>query len=333
MSAIPIYTGRWHDHSRGSILGDTVTLDVRWGSYLIAALSTFIGLVGTALWSLLAFVIHQCRVSRDNEDAVYFQQQVVYRNQGSTIGAFLDLVKIFWAWRRKTDDGNRAHGLGRRSCMFSLPPLLIFAAFTAAGIFIGEVAGPTYRSNDVKIGSSRCGYFTFNIKTADGAQDLELKTVNDTMNGRQYSKNCYHSNSSFGDCSVFPVQSLPYSSSFVDCPFGNDPSGSKLCLPDQSRALQMDTGLLDTDRHLGINAAQVNRLLVRNTVTCSPIRVHDYIEIVATEDPNFPFWDFYMGPVLGISNYTYRYPTHTVSDIVGYQITWGSVSNIDKLVV
>lgn len=97
MSAIPIYISRWQDHSRGQILGDTITLDVRWGCHLIAALSTFIGLVGTTLWSLHAFAIHQYRAAPDNEDAVFFQQQVVYRNQASALDAFLDILKIFCA--------------------------------------------------------------------------------------------------------------------------------------------------------------------------------------------------------------------------------------------
>jgi hypothetical protein len=320
MSAIPIYTGRWQDHSRGQILGDTVTIDVRWGGYLIAALSTFIGLVGTALWSLLAFTIHQYRAGPDKEDAVFFQQQVVYRNQASTFDAFLDIVRISWAWRRKKVAGKRVDGLGRRSFIFSLPPVLIFAAFTAAGIFIGEVAGPTYRSNNVKIGRSRCGYFSFDTETADGARALQLKILNDTMTGRQYAKSCYHSNSTFTDCSLFPVQSLPYSSSLVECPFGNDPSGEVSCLPDQGNALQMDTGLLDTNRYLGINAAPSNRLLLRKIVTCSPIRIHDYIEIATTDDPNFPELEVYMGAIPAGPNYTYSYETHTRSDVVGYQI-------------
>jgi hypothetical protein len=321
MSAIPVYIGRWQDHSRGQILGDTITLDVRWDGHLIAALSTFIGLVGTALWSLLAFAIHQYRASPDNEDAVFFQQQVVYRNQASALDAFLDILKIFCAWRRRKAVGKRANRLGRRSILLSLPPLLIFAAFTAAGIFISEVAGPTYRSNNVKVRSSRCGYFSFDTSTADGARAFSLKGLNDTMTGRQYAKSCYHSDSTFTDCSLFPVQSLPYNSSLVECPFGKDPSGQVSCLPDQGNALQMDTGLLDTDSYLGINAAPSNRLLIRNTVTCSPIRIHDYVEIATTDDANFPLWEVYLGPVTAVSNYTYLYATHTRSDVVGYQIT------------
>ena len=56
--------------------------------WLIATLSTFIGFVATAVWSLVAFTIHQRRAGPDKEDGVFFQQQVVYRNQGSSVGAF-----------------------------------------------------------------------------------------------------------------------------------------------------------------------------------------------------------------------------------------------------
>jgi hypothetical protein len=62
MSSIPVYVGKWHDYSRHSnILGIVVTLDVKWGGYLIAALSTFVGFVGTATWAIVAFSIHQSR--------------------------------------------------------------------------------------------------------------------------------------------------------------------------------------------------------------------------------------------------------------------------------
>src|SRR5690348_12594028 len=100
MSSMPVYLGRWQDNSRPGILGDTVTLEVRWGVYLIAALSTFVGLVGTALWSIVAFSIHQCRAKPDNDNAVFFQQQIIYRNQGTPLGALLDLVGVCWAWRK-----------------------------------------------------------------------------------------------------------------------------------------------------------------------------------------------------------------------------------------
>ena len=62
-----------------------------WVGYLIAALSIFVGFVVTAVWSLIAFTIHQRRAGPAKRDGVFFQQQVVYRNQGSSVGAFWTL--------------------------------------------------------------------------------------------------------------------------------------------------------------------------------------------------------------------------------------------------
>lgn len=328
MSAVPIYIGRWQDHSRSSsILGDTVTLNVHWGGYLIAALSTFVGLVGTALWLLLAFFIHQYRSAPGQHDGLYFQQQAIYRNQGSASGALQDLFKVCWSWRpRKATDQQpkekRVNSRVGRSVLFSLPPLIVFATFTAAGIFISEVAGPTYETNSVRLVSSRCGFFSYDTSTVDGRRAENLKVTNDTLAARQYAKTCYQSNTTFTDCALFPVQSLPFSSTMVPCPFGRDPSGENSCIPGSGQALQMDTGYLDTNRHLGINAAPENRLLFRNVVTCSPIRIDDYLEVVNNTDPTFPRLQYNMGGFYyDPSSYTYLYDTHTRADVVSYQIT------------
>lgn len=328
MSSIPIYVGRWQDHSRSSsILGDTITLDVRWGGYLIAALSTFVGLVGTALWLLVSFFIHQYRSSPGQHDGLYFQQQAVYRNQGSAPGALQDLIKVCWSWRpRKATDQQmksiRVNGRVGRSVLLSLPPLIVFATFTAAGIFISEVAGPTYETNSVRIVSSRCGFFSYDSSTIDGQRALNLKVTNDTLAARQYAKTCYQSNTTFSECALFSVQSLPFSSTMVPCPFGRDPTGENSCISGSGQALQMDTGYLDTNRHLGINAASGNRLLFRNVVTCSPIRIHDYLEVVNNTDSLYPRLQYNMGGIsIDPDSYTYLYDTHTRADVVGYQLT------------
>jgi hypothetical protein len=52
-----------------------------------------------------------------------------------------------------------------------------------------------------------------------------LKVVNDTLLGRGYTKTCYSSNTTLASCSLYPVQNLPYSSSLVECLFGDDPLG------------------------------------------------------------------------------------------------------------
>jgi hypothetical protein len=147
------------------------------GSHLIAALSIFIGLVGTALWSLAAFVIHQCRATPNNEDAVFFQQQVVYRNQASILDAFFDILKICWAWRRRKAVGKRVDGLERRSFLFSLPPLLIFVAFTVAPeSSLAKWHVQLIAVTMSKLGAQDVDIFAFDTSTAEGAVESESAT-------------------------------------------------------------------------------------------------------------------------------------------------------------
>lgn len=204
---------------------------------------------------------------------------------------------------------------------FWLPPLLVFVAFSAAGIFIGEVAGPTYRSNHVLAKSIRCGVAHFDSST-QGFSAEGLKFVNDTLLGREYAKKCYSSDTTLAGCSLCPVQNLPYSSSLVECPFGDDPSGQASCIPGQQGALPMDTGLLDINTYLSINAPPEDRPLLRNVVTCSPIHVQDYLKVRNnTSDARFPLRVYNMGPIKEITGYTYAYQTHTPVETVGYQMT------------
>jgi hypothetical protein len=84
----------------------------------------------------------------------------------------------------------------------------------------------------------------------------------------------------------------------------------------------MDTGLLDTNTYLGINAPPEDRLLLRNAVACSPIHVQDYLEVRNnTGDARFPSQVYNMGLIKEITGYTYAYQTHTAVDTVNYQRT------------
>jgi hypothetical protein len=317
MSSVPVYLGFWHDYSRGDVHGWTLTLSVRWGGYLVAALSTFVGLVGTCFWDLVAFGVHQWRAKSGDEDGLFFQQQVIYRNPASAAGAFIDILKICWAWSPRRSSWTRTRKLRRRSLYLSIPPLLVFVGFTAAGVFVGEVANPNYRSNDVKIKPPNCGFVEYNIATPAGSRDFDLHLVNDTLAARAYARNCYGPNTTLGACSLYPRQTLPYTISEVKCPFGKDPNGQSLCI--SKTALSADTGLLDTNSHLGINTTPKNRLLFRKSATCSPINARPYAQS-STEIGNAdPVWTFYLGPI-GTFNYTYQYSSRTKFDFVGYQM-------------
>jgi hypothetical protein len=323
MSSVPIYVGRWTDYSQGRVLGDTVTLNVRWGGYLIAALSTFIGIAGAAFWVITAFVIHQFSVREKDDDGVFFQHQVIYRNQGSATGVLLDLFFVCWNWRKQKGTGRRVNNLTRRTVIRSVPPLFVFIGFTAAAVFVGEISAPTYLGNNVKVQPSNCGFWAFDTDsdTETGLSEEFRKSVNDTLAARQYSRSCYHSNSISINCAFYPVKSVPYQTSMIPCPFANDPTGHELCLPAGNEALELDTGYLDTDEIFGINAASNDRILFRKVVTCSPIRAEAYLNKSSMDISGFAYWEFDMGPNKNLAPYTYKYDTQTIKDIVGYQVS------------
>lgn len=162
MSSTPVYTGFWHDYTLDGVNGWTLTLSVKWSGFLLAALLTFVAIVGGSLWSLIAFAIHQWRARRGEEDGVYFQQQVIYRNSLSPWSVIIELIKVYAAWRSSMRGGVSPRRLARRSFLLLLPPLVIVIGFTAAGIFVGSVTRPTYESNNVKIQPTNCGIVLFN---------------------------------------------------------------------------------------------------------------------------------------------------------------------------
>jgi hypothetical protein len=318
MSSIPVYTGPWEDHSKNNIvLGYVITLTARDGGYLIAALSTFVGFVGSCAWAIVAFSVHQSRARSlvGEADLAFMQQQAIYRNQGSSFSAALDMFRICWSWKKPR---NRPARVRRCSLLFSLPPLLVFAGFSAAGLFVARTAGEVNESNDVKVAHNRCGFLVYNSTAGFGAS--QIKVSNDTLAGRAYSRSCYGTNASLVECGVYPVQSLPIITSRVPCPFGSDPTGHDLCRFGNNEAILFDTGRLDSNSVFGINALAKNRVLARKMVTCSPIYIKNYYNI--TQDPNGNKIDtYYLGPLPDVpTEYTWIYHENTAKDFVSYQV-------------
>jgi hypothetical protein len=324
MPSVPVHVGYWRDYTQNSALGKTVTLDARSSSYLIAALSTFIGIVGSATWVTTAFIVHQLQARGGRDDGVYFQHQIIYRNQGTPLGALFDVWGVGWSWRAKTEAGKRYRRVRRlkaRTFWRSVPPLLVFVGFTAAGIFVGEIAAPGYVSNNVLVQHGRCGYWAFETESQNGLFAESYKSVNDTLAARQYARSCYAAaNDTLQDCGLYPVRRVAYNASMVGCPFLDDPNGDTLCLPAGNQALQMDTGYMDTSQTFGINTALANRILLRRVVTCAPIRTDAYLDTSSTDASGYTLWQFNMGPVRNATTYTYLYNTHTVSDLVSYSV-------------
>lgn len=319
MSTLPVQTGFWRDYTREGVHSWTLTLKTRWSGFLLASLATFVGMVGTSFWSLLSFALHQLRVKSGEADVLYFQHQVVLRNPATPLHAMVQFLKTGWAWRAQHSRRRLApRRLKSRTLLLLLPALLVFIGFTVAGIFVGDLTRPAYGSDNIKIKPLNCGQLSLDTETPETFSSAMKFWKKNMQAAKVYARDCYEATTASSACGVYPQKSLPISQTNLSCPFGRDSKGHSLCTV--GSALNLDTGLLDTNDFLGINAPPESRILLRRSSTCSPINATEYAK--PRDQPttgNHTTWDYYFGPVdlsLGSkdttafkTNYTHTYDT------------------------
>lgn len=111
-----------------------------------------------------------------------------------------------------------------------------------------------------------------NLTSASNLLSWEKLQASNIGSASNYVQQCYSANSTgLTDCNYFVSQRLP---GFVDdaapCPFKDS-----LCRSD-SKNLALDTGFIDTDAHLGLNAPPEERLLIRHKLQCAPLLTEGY---------------------------------------------------------
>ncbi len=80
-------------------MGTTLTIPKVWGVILVAFLALFVSFVGTHLWNIICFAIHQIRATSTDQDDTYHQFQVTLRSGSSEWRVLWDIVKICWSRR------------------------------------------------------------------------------------------------------------------------------------------------------------------------------------------------------------------------------------------
>ncbi|CZR69594.1 uncharacterized protein PAC_19494 [Phialocephala subalpina] len=250
-----VYVGVWTNWSKGSAIGSTLTLPVRDGSVLIAVLALFIQLAGGQSWSIICFIAHQLRTSRDAKDGLYHQQQAALRNNTSDFGTIWRLSKIGWAWRKQ---GIKSR---RKSLFLVLTGLFHLLAFGAAGAFSSHI---TTRGNEVLLAPNpSCGFWVDH-----GTVTNETNLADNIAHG-VFSKNSIRSsNQNIKDCLTLNWTAT----TDAPCPFE-----SRMCLGPENSSLRLDTWFIDSRDDLGINGQDSQRVRYRKSATCSPITTQDYI--------------------------------------------------------
>jgi len=343
-----VHQGQWHNHSRDAVLGWSLTVTVATGRLIIAVVSVLITVVGGFGWSILAFALHKCRIPRQDtndpdpdKDALYYQQQAELRNSQTAASSLSQLLSLWLVWKsfsfrdifRKASWRERSQLLGRRprraenvtgrTCALLIPTLVLLSAFFAAAILSSQIAEPTFKSSDVLVARGRCGLWNINGSTEAERAIYDRKVLNDTLGGRAYARSCYSTDLSSINpvsCSFYTKRNLTYATTSTQCPFPQVPNGTKLCdFNGNSDAHLMFTLLLDSHEDLGINAANSDGVQLQKNVTCSPINVNNYTSHFSRG--NLTYQQFNLGPVSGVSDYTFLLNEAASTDGVGPQLT------------
>jgi len=315
-----VETQFWRDQTLSGWAGPTWTVDVALGSVIISALATFIALVGSRFWTIVAFAIHQSRVSEAAKDAMHHQHQLIYRNGVSHLSTAWLIFRISCAWK------NRISNNVLRTTANMLPPLLCFSLFVVAGIFSARVAAPSYSASRVLIRPNNCGWidqYAPGIIRENGTAETSASiSYTRYMTGlairsQSYARTCYGTEASdrTGSCSTYPVQKLPYEVHYnQSCPFA-----PKRCTLGENTALGLSTAWIDSHHHLGINAAPENRVEIRRSAVCSVLKIDDLVKVYNSLDTPESVYTYYFGP---LNNVKQNFTHSMVDTIMNFNIPY-----------
>lgn len=303
-----LHLGFWTNWTLGAVRGATLTLTRGNGALLTAFLAVFVTLTGTCFWRICCFLIHYSLSSQFPKDGIHHQRQAVLRNSASAMSGFWNFLRIYWAWR--SHDGSPLKIL-----LLAICALVTVTVFTAAGVFSSRIT--LFQENEVLLTGSSCAIWDFEQVPMKGYMTeyypYKSQQLTSTLD---YARTCYGPNGGdTRDCRRFVQDNLRYKVRIernAACPF---PGGDKICLLD-NRNIELDTGLLDSNTDLGINAAPEHRFLYRSVTKCSPLRIEEYSVDESIGNTTTVRFDY--GPQRPF-NYTYDYTQkYAVESEAGY---------------
>ncbi|KAL8924268.1 MAG: hypothetical protein Q9172_002741 [Xanthocarpia lactea] len=255
------YTGPWINWSRGRILGPTITLDQQDGGLLTAFLALFVSTAGAATWKITCYGLHQMRAGPGPSDGLHHQQQAILCNSATPVGASWQLTQLTWYWKDRV-----AKPYTRTLPLIALA-VINLTLFAVASVFSSEVTQGA--GHETLVRSGNCGFLLY------GEDDKVEMIVPDTLAATSYSRACYGAAREPLLCNQYAQRRLGWTTNpNATCPFAPE-----LCMyGDAPTGYEMDTGLLNSQEDLGINAPDSDRVQYRKVTTCSPIHTRGYYE-------------------------------------------------------
>ncbi|KAL8303459.1 hypothetical protein RB597_005055 [Gaeumannomyces tritici] len=263
-----IHTGVWRRYDDGTQSTLILTVTQGTGVLLTATLALFVSLSLGQLWSIICFALHQARSTPAPRSGLHHQRQALLRSAPSPGSTAWTLVRLAWTWRGKSPGV-----LPASSALISAAVLFIVALAASsllssrlqlAGgdvLVSGACARPLPPTDDVDAQEWAFSY----------AQGLAGRKLFERA--ARLVRDCYGSRAASGaspDCGYSPVDKIPVTIDFdVPCPFA-----AEFC--SGNSAMTMDSGLVDSNLHLGINSPPEDRVRFRKVMTCSPIETEKF---------------------------------------------------------
>jgi len=263
-ASVQPYIGTWHDHANGIW---TLTLPEREAGVLAATLIIFAGFVASQAWSITKFILHQARAGEGVRDGLWHQQQVTIRNSNSHLHALWSLLSLAGAWFQLLG----AIKTTTRSFLLVFLSLVSLMAWSAARLFVSYIW--TSAGDHYLVGSGLCGV-VYPVM-ADLTRDSQKASVWQTYYGNRleeaatYERPCYSQDPDPALCGRLPVPRLNWIARDGGCPVLED----ALCIKTNTTPVVMDSGFINSNNHLGVNAQPKDTIEYRRIATCAPLQV------------------------------------------------------------
>lgn len=208
------------------------------------------------------------------------------------VSAVWTLSQLLWTWQ------NIAKRCFTRLLPTLLTAVLCLCAFTVAGGFSSSISSGI--GNEVLLNGTNCGAIS-TFQTEPGSLRIVVPYRSQSVHSAaNYAQQCYSSDSpGIFDCTHFARGYLPSTmDTQAACPFRN----SSICRTNSSN-IHLDTGYIDLNNDLGINAPSDNNILFRAVLQCAPLKTEGYAEPMEGLRDNFTTYNY--GISFGAYNYTY----------------------------
>lgn len=232
---------------------------------LSAALVLFVAPVSIQAWSITKFLLHQFYAGNIASDGFHQTRQTMLRNSVSPEQTSWLSLRIVWTWR-KTKGYRRA--TLRMMPVFTVAVLSI-VCWTLVGLFTSSIW--TASGNEVLARAKMCGHVNLNTSSVDFARSFTMYWADRFQSASTYERQCQENSQRVGICGRLPGARIPWILSDASCPY---PPEEDLCIRTYTTPVKLDTGFVNSNRHLGMNSPPKDSIDYRRVTQCSPMQAN-----------------------------------------------------------